>query len=291
MLTIQELHELVVSMIAESGLNHLSCMPYAEVIDEPLVGVASGDDPLFARYKTIIGAFHMTPREALGLPADTDVSVVCWVLPFSSTIKKSNAKKDAWPSTKWVAAYYDCEGINNYLRGHLEAYFGARGVKAVAPVTSPRWRRIEDLPGGHTSNWSERHALYAAGLGTFSLNDGFITEKGMAMRCGTVVVGTKLPVTPRRFRNHTENCLYAQGKGCGLCIDRCPAFAITGAGHDKVLCRHYRQTFIHDYLHKQCGIKATVFECGLCQTGVPCESANPMRAFQHQSGYLPTFED
>ncbi|MGA2150626.1 MAG: hypothetical protein ABSG48_00485 [Geobacteraceae bacterium] len=29
--------------------------------DEPLVGFAAADDPLFIQFKTIIGEFHMTP--------------------------------------------------------------------------------------------------------------------------------------------------------------------------------------------------------------------------------------
>lgn len=37
---------------------------------------------------------------------------------------------------------------------------------------------------GIASRWSERHAAYAAGLGTFSLSDGFISSRGIAHRCG-----------------------------------------------------------------------------------------------------------
>ena len=32
----------------------------------------------------------------------------------------------------------------------------------------------------YISTWSERHAMYAAGLGTFGLSKGLITKKGMA---------------------------------------------------------------------------------------------------------------
>ena len=33
--------------------------------DEPLVGFAAADEPLFARYKEIIGPFHLTPQELM----------------------------------------------------------------------------------------------------------------------------------------------------------------------------------------------------------------------------------
>lgn len=31
--------------------------------DEPLIGFASAEDPLFAKYKEVIGLFHLTPQE------------------------------------------------------------------------------------------------------------------------------------------------------------------------------------------------------------------------------------
>jgi hypothetical protein len=35
--------------------------------DRPLVGFASGADPLFRQYKKVIGRFHFTPREIFNL--------------------------------------------------------------------------------------------------------------------------------------------------------------------------------------------------------------------------------
>ena len=54
--------------IARSPNNRFSLFPEEPIFDEPLVGFADGDDPLFREYKTIIGNFHITPREALDLP-------------------------------------------------------------------------------------------------------------------------------------------------------------------------------------------------------------------------------
>ena len=39
---------------------------------------------------------------------------------------------------------------------------------------------------GMASCWSERHAAFVSGLGTFGLCDGLITPVGKAMRCGSV---------------------------------------------------------------------------------------------------------
>lgn len=280
--------DIIEALQQTSDLNRLTRLDNGVIFEEPLVGVASGYDPLFAEYKTIIGEFHLTPEEVLrngakeGSPAYVpgECSVICWVLPFTKHIKQANAQKEVWSSVKWGHAYDSGEAFNNLVRQTLENDFAAQGILAVAPVSSPLWRRIEDLPGGHTSNWSERHALYAAGLGTFSINDGFITDKGMAMRCGSIVVNKAFPVSERYHTDHRANCLFVAKGICGRCMERCPAFAITAKGHDKVQCRRYREKLFGDFLHDQCGLDVRMDFCGLCQTGIPCESVNPMKKFQ-----------
>ena len=65
-----------------------------------------------------------------------------------------------------------------------------------APVIQPYFK-IQSNEKGDYSDWSERHIAYVAGQGTFSLSDGFITERGIAHRCGSVVIDLKLPPSPR----------------------------------------------------------------------------------------------
>ena len=59
---IQRVHRFITQLVAESSLNRLSAMDSGPIFDEPLIGVADGDAPLFAEYKRIIGEFHLTPR-------------------------------------------------------------------------------------------------------------------------------------------------------------------------------------------------------------------------------------
>ncbi|HUX98016.1 MAG TPA: hypothetical protein VMV49_00555 [Candidatus Deferrimicrobium sp.] len=47
--------------------------------------------------------------------------------------------------------------------------------------------------GVWASTWSHRHMAFAAGLGSFGLSDGFLNERGIAMRCGSVIVEYQLP--------------------------------------------------------------------------------------------------
>ncbi len=146
-----------------------------------------------------------------------------------------------------------------------------KGYLAAAPFIQPYFKTMENEKG-FLSNWSERHIAYAAGLGTFSLSDGFITERGIAHRCGSVVTDMPLPISPRTAKNPYSNCLFYVNNKCWACIPRCPAGAIKEQGHDKIRCRHYMWDDIA-YIKQKYGVD--VQGCGLCQTKVPCEFRNP----------------
>lgn len=147
-----------------------------------------------------------------------------------------------------------------------------KGYLAVAPMLQPYFKIVQhDKEKNFYSNWSERHIAFAAGLGTFSLSDGFITERGIAHRCGSVVTDLVLPPSPRTTKNHYANCLFYINQKCRACIVRCPAGAITEKGHDKVKCNDYIKQDI-GYLKQEYNVG--VAGCGLCQTKVPCEFRN-----------------
>jgi len=245
--------------------------------DEPLVGFASAADPLFTEYKRIIGPFHRTPASFLATEPDAQAmlqgTVICWILPVTRATRKTNRRERMWPSREWAHTRNYGEIFNNLLRLHVAAFLFGHGHRAIAPVLSPGWMRIEDTPVGIASTWSERHAAYAAGLGTFSLNDGLITERGIAHRCGSVITDLVLPPTKRSGTDHRGNCLYYREGSCGICIDRCPAGAISLEGHDKPKCRDY----VHGEIPRAVGERFQVSElgCGLCQTMVPCEGSIP----------------
>ena len=279
------IEEFIKAYVAESPENRLSRIDDSPIFEEPLVGFASGDDPLFRDYKEIVGPFHLTPREVLGRSPSVahrgyekrvnDISVICWALPVAKKTRASNARRDTWPTLRWSDTKYYGERFNNSLRARLVSFLAEQGYHAVAPLLSPLYRMLFEQPWGWTSTWSERHALYAAGMGTFGLSDGFITERGVAMRCGSVVVNLSLPPTPRKYRSHTQNCPYFVDKSCGVCIDRCPAGAVTAAGHDKALCFKYLS---EELSHVGETYGENPLACGLCQTATPCESRIPPAA-------------
>lgn len=246
--------------------------------DEPLIGFAAADDPLFDQFKTIIGPYHLTPAEIMkncyGPVFGDAVTVICWILPITRATRESNRRQERTPSREWALTRSDGEQFNTTLRMFVVDLLRQIGIKAVAPLLSGMWRPVREEPSGLSSTWSERHAAYAAGLGTFSLNDGLITEKGIAHRCGSVITDARIRPTPRReAADHRANCLYFNGGTCGLCIKRCPVGAISAQGHDKEICRQY----VYDELRATIGQTWGIMEtgCGLCQTRVPCEARIP----------------
>lgn len=258
----------ITDFIVNTPDNHLpeSDIPY---FDQPLVGFSSASDPIFSDYKQIIGPFHLLPGELL----PEAKSVISWILPISRQIRESNRKETALPSREWALTRFHGEALNAALRKHLAGWLENMGHKAVVPQYSPLWKEFSDTPVGIASSWSERHAAYAAGLGTFSLSDGFITQRGIAHRCGSVITDLPLEPTPRTAPDHLHNCLYYRYGSCGACIGRCPVGAITKAGHDKPRCRELVYGTSPQTLSGIYGVPQT--GCGLCQTKVPCEAMIP----------------
>jgi epoxyqueuosine reductase len=275
--------------VRDSALNRLRDIDSSPIWEEPLVGFADGDDPLFDRFKTAVGELHLTPREALAaalrgrtgreLPEDTPIGVVSWILPAARETKLSNRQMTAGPSQRWNHSRFQGEEFNDGLRQHVVALLEVQGYAAVAPVLTEQFARVCSIHG-LASTWSERHIAYAAGHGTFSLSDGLITAKGVAHRCGSVVVGVAdvaWVASPRRYSSPVEYCPYLNDGSCGACIERCPAGAIGPGGHDKDRCQAYFKTTLAGWVGRPGYIGAYV-GCGLCQTKVPCESGIPPRA-------------
>ena len=281
-LSLPSLAAFIRTMTRDSSGNRLQHFDDSPIFDEPLVAVADGDDPLFEEYKRVIGSHHFTPREMLvlsqqanGRSTDADLAhirVICWVLPITEATRQSNAAMTSEPSRRWAHTRYYGEQFNNELRRAVEQYVRKHGALAIAPVVSPFFQSLRGTPDGPSSTWSERHALFAAGLGTFGLCDGFLTAAGKAMRCGSVVVNVPLPVAARPYSSHREACVYFTQGTCGDCQSRCPAGAIGPNGHDKDKCDRYQEETLRPFRERY---SVAITGCGLCQTAVPCESCLP----------------
>ncbi len=248
---------------------------------EPIVGFSRGSDALYDFYKSHIDPdFYRTPAEWLGAVyghgfGPESISVISWFLPQTEDTKEKCRAVGDCPPLEWTMVRVHGEECNRRLAKSLEAHLCGLGFNAVAPMCSEQFSWGDSDKFVKISNWSERHVAYISGLGTFGLCDGLITEKGKAGRYGSVIVAAELEPTERKYTVYNEYC--GARNGCRGCIERCPAGAITEKGHDKVKCMAYHADAIKKLDHERYGYDGYAV-CGLCQTGVPCESCIPKRS-------------
>lgn len=272
--------------VNESPMNTLRNEANENAWGDPLVGFSSGADSLYDFYKEDIGSFFLTPMEWFEATfpetetQDEGLTVISWILPQTEATKAEHRLPRNMPTERWARARIYGEEFNNKLRGHVVEKLNEAGYKAVAPILalaresmfSPGWPREISEKYGFASCWSERHAAYASGLGTFGLCDGLITPKGKAMRAGSVIARMVIPPSMREYEDHHAYCLYYTKGTCMECVDRCPAGAISETGHDKERCLKYVRA-TRKYVESNFGFNG--YGCGLCQTGVACESKIP----------------
>lgn len=266
--------DFIIRFVAQSPANDLGLSEPEAAWDEPLVGFAAGDDPLWQECKDHIGDFFWTPEEIFNLTypqasaSPQELGVVAWILPQTAATRNENTFQDVYPSRRWAGARNEGEEFNMTLRKTLPDTLNVQGVQALAPMLSPHWDWRESANYGRASNWSERHAAHIAGLGTFGLCDGLITAKGKAMRAGSVVARLPLEPSARPYYGIHDYCLFYSQGNCGKCIPRCPVKALSKDGHDKKKCYRHVKGNCPEYIEKNYGFNTDA--CGLCQVGVPC---------------------
>jgi epoxyqueuosine reductase len=252
------------------------------IFDTPLVGFIRGDDPIFDQYKEIIGPHHFTPFEIMRWQAEknnvappeaSDLSVVSFVMPIAKNTKQDNAAAKDWPAERWAQTRMLGEMFSQTFVREIVTDLMGQGILAIAPDVTPMFNKQRYPKVGWASPWSHRHMAYAAGLGTFGMQDFLITEKGCAHRLGSFVVNLKLTPNRQRPEDIHAYCLHYQGKKCLICAKRCPVDAITAENaHDKEAC--YKKV-ASSLKHCIKNYHIFIYGCGLCATGVPCESGIP----------------
>jgi len=270
-----------------------------------VIGYSSGDDDLYEFWKNHIGPFHWDPAEAFaagmtaearergvaalapadGLEGDSDLcdgappppaselTVISWALSHTDATKADNRREKTLPSERWARTRMFGQSRNRALHRALVTMLVAQGHSAVAPALLLDHKEEYSENHGRSSNWSERHVAHTSGLGTFGLCGGLITELGQAVRLGSVVVHALLPATRRPYSGSFDYCLYFNGVDCTECIDRCPVDSSGDNADRKLACAEHLEVTAAEFVESEYGFKG--YGCGLCQTGVPCESGIP----------------
>jgi len=225
---------------------------------KPIVGFADAGDPIFRTFRRVVSPTHLLPQELLP-EAET---VVAFFLPFEKRMAASNIGAGL-ASREWAVAYVETNGLITALGEHMKGFLEARGCQ------------VETTPATHNfdkeklvSNWSHRHIAYAAGIGSFGLNNMLITEHGCCGRIGSFVtslsVNAEVPVKE-------EACLYRYDSSCTQCVDRCVNAALFEDHFDRWKCSE--MCMKNGGRFNEIG-KTDV--CGKCLVGLPCSFTNPV---------------
>ena len=237
----------------------------------PLVGFANAKHPYILDLKNIISPNHDIPVNVLN---DASI-IIAYYIPFTKDLAKTNNAANRLASSEWALAYEETNTMFGNLNAYMVRYLNNLGYKAAVSKEATTFNTQKLI-----SNWSQRHFAYAAGLGTFGINNMLITKNGCCGRFSTIV--TNLDVVPDKPMEE-ELCLYKKNGSCGICIKNCPVGALSESGYDRQEC--YAMTkenaaiyteFGSSYLDET-GDKAnsTGSEvCGKCVTSSPCAFYN-----------------
>lgn len=295
-----QIETLLVKHFSNSSLNRLpqeyGGMP---IFSAPLIGVSRGDDPIFVKFKEVVAQDHLTPVEMWvrnGLPNDERLAprlrILSIVFPFDRHIREQCNKNDKpMPLELYCLARNLANPFMDQVIDRVIGFLQDQGFQATAGMGSKTFEVTSHSDSSHFhSNWSERHIAFAAGLGTFSLSETFITDLGCNIRLTSVITDAPLEVTPRLGDGAYGNCLHYTKGTCGECIAKCPVSAITRSGHNKKKCSRFVQrmrekmeerpfrVMMKPHYQRLNGVEKPVYRvgCALCQFGVPCTDRNPM---------------
>lgn len=217
----------------------------------PLVGYADAFDPYIQNLPALITDRHMLPQDFMSHPT----VVISVFVPFRPEIANSNiGVADHLPSKTWVDAYYTTNTMLSRLCQSLCDFIGSMGYTAAVPGNVTMYLDILK------SNWSQRHLAYAAGMGTFGINNMLITSSGCCGRYTSVVADLPDAVTGSILKE--ERCLYKKNGNCGKCVANCFSGALTTDGFDREKCQEMCMRNDADC-------------CGKCDTDIPCAFGLP----------------
>lgn len=247
-----------------------------KIFETPIFAFGSAEDEYFMLLKgpSAIGSHFMLPKEWLPRAK----TVISFFLPFTDAIKKSNSTDISWPSNEWLHGRIEGQAFINKLCTYLNTELIKAGYNSIVPSLDKRfWSkagfkvgssssdRMEDSSLTYTSNWSERHAAFVCGLGTFGLSKGLITPKGIAGRLGSVITELYLLPDKREYKNIYEYCSM-----CGACVKKCPVNAISiDKGKNHIICSDFLDITAEKYKPR--------YGCGKCQVQVPCQNSIPKK--------------
>ncbi len=168
--------------------------------------------------------------------------VVCGLRILDSVI-------DDAPSDEYYNLVITSSRMLDEIADRIEKFIVKRGYSACA------------MPASLEEGFSHRVAAASAGLGFIGRSGLLITEFGPRVRLASVLTDAPL-ICESSERSIHRDCLE-----CGLCIESCPAGAISEKGFDRAACEFYNNVVLAE--GKRYGA------CGICVKVCPCRRERP----------------
>jgi len=249
----------IVRAICETVASHGKSSGLGSMWRQPIVAFADAGDTLFLQLRQAVSPSHLMPEDLLA-GAKT---VICFFIPFTEGLVRDNMAGDD-ATHEWALCYVQTNHLIKIVCNELAALLGAGGYRAgVVPAT----RNFDEER--LMSDWSQRHAAWIAGLGSFGENNMLITDEGCCGRFGSLATDWQFPQGGLAVQRH-ERCLSRRGKNCGVCRKKCPVGAYPGGSFDRHAC--YARCMHNAALHSDVGLADV---CGKCICGLPCSMQSP----------------
>ena len=263
MSTKTEITEFIENYVAEYERRDEIATKYGE----PLVGFADAYHPYIQGLPEFISPSHDLPQNVV----PDAKTIIAYYIPFTRELAKTNRTEGILASPEWARAYEETNALFGELNAALIEFIHAKAGHAGISPKAATWN-----PELKISDWSQRHIAYAAGLGTFGLNNMLITKRGCCGRYSTVI--TNLDIEPDE-PIETEYCLFKKNGSCGVCAKNCPAGALTTEGYDRSRC--YELCLKNAAIYQDFGSSYLTEDgtepnsegsdvCGKCITSSPC---------------------
>ncbi|MEL7655155.1 MAG: 4Fe-4S ferredoxin, partial [Bacillota bacterium] len=215
MISKSEIISIIESTVTNSPHNNFGFIgkPEEAMWEKPIIGFARGDDPYFAHYKKTIGEFYWLPKEVFQMGTneaieDEQLTVISIGFPQTKETKADQKQAAGMPCDRWLYTRGEWEHMIRKIADEIVVQLKEKGILAVSLESIKELSRQISKDFGIASNWSHRHTAFIAGLGTFGLSDGLITEKGKAMRFTSLILKGKIDPTKRPYDDHHAYCKF-----------------------------------------------------------------------------------
>lgn len=233
---------------------------------EAVAGFADAYSPYIQSLRKIVSPSHGLPQEIM---PEAKI-IIAYYVPFTRELAKTNQTGTLLSSPDWALAYEETNAMFGEMNQAVIAFLEKKGYHGVVPAQAATFDQKL-----LRSDWSFRHIAYAAGLGTFGMNNMLITPKGCCGRYNTII--TDLDITPDK-PVQGEYCLYKENGSCGICFKHCPVGALKADGYDRQLCYTVLREnakvytdFGSSYVDDSGNANSVGSEvCGKCVTQSPC---------------------